>query len=267
MQCLISLGEIGKDDKTESHNYNMKRQTAIYAVGVACLGAAITVPAQSVFVGNYGSASGLGAAAGWGVDTSPPLVILGEYSAAGPLATSSASTTLPTGTLQDVDFYAGSYSFTLYVLSPAGSASLLNEQTFQVVASESFSGSPAPGIQTLAVEPNISVSAGDLLAFSGIGIYYPQQANDALNSDATYGDSGSWTATPPGGVGTQFTVGLNGDSSANYEYIPDYGENQGRTYAIGVDVSTVPEPKTMALLLLPLASVAACKLRKKVSGA
>jgi hypothetical protein len=162
------------------------------------------------------------------------LVILGEYSPSGPLATSTV--TLPTGTVQDLKFYGQNYNFTLYALSYVSSGPNTNEQTFQVVASQSFSGSPTNvGIQTLAVT-NFSVYAGDLLAFAGTGPYYPQNANDATNSDATYYDVSGYM--PPGGPGSQFTVGTNGDSSATYEYISNASMNQGRTYGIGVDVAT-----------------------------
>ena len=112
-----------------------------------------------------------------------------------------------------------------------------NEQTFQVVASQSFQGSSSPGVRDLS-GLSIPVSAGDLLAFAGIGPYYTGN-NDALNSDATYEDSfnpGSYSATPPGGVGTQFTVGLNFDGNVTYDYISDLYQSQGRTYAIGVQV-------------------------------
>jgi uncharacterized repeat protein (TIGR03803 family) len=174
-----------------------------------------------------------------GADGDPPLVILGEYSPAGPLATASSATTLPNGTVQDVKFYGSDYNFTLYALSLVASDPSLNQQTFQVVASESFSGFALPGIQTLAVS-GFSVTAGDFLAFAGIGPYYPQNPNDAPNSDATYEDSsdpGSFRATPPGGPGTEFTVGPYPDPGANYEFISDYFGNEGRTYGIGVDVS------------------------------
>ena len=50
-----------------------------------------------------------------GPDGLPPLVILGEYSPAGPLAAS--PTALPTGVVQDVKFYGQNYDFTLYALS------------------------------------------------------------------------------------------------------------------------------------------------------
>jgi hypothetical protein len=173
-----------------------------------------------------------------GPDGLPPLVILGEYSPAGPLA--SSTVTLPTGTVQDVKFYGQDYSFTLYALSLVTNGPNPNEQTFTVVASESFSGSASTlGIQTLPVS-GFLVNAGDFLAFAGAGPYYPQNPNDATNSDAAYEDSsnpGSFIATPPGGPGSVFTVGLNPDPSANYEYIPDYFGNQGRNYGIGVDVS------------------------------
>src|ERR1019366_10817467 len=80
-----------------------------------------------------------------GPDGLPPLVILGEYSPAGPLATSTV--TLPAGTVQDVKFYGQNYNFTLYALSPATPVPNLNEQTFTVVASQSFSGSAStPGV-------------------------------------------------------------------------------------------------------------------------
>ncbi len=173
-------------------------------------------------------------------DGGAPLVVLSEYSPAGPLAAASPVTTLPSGTVQDVKFYGQNYNFTLYALSYVANGPNPNEQTFQVVAAQSFSGSNlTPGIQTLAVT-NFPVYTGDLLAFAGTGPYYPQNPNDATNSDATYEDSsnpGSSTATPPGGPGTVFTVGLYTDPSATYEYISDVFGNQGRTYGIGVDVS------------------------------
>jgi len=95
------------------------------------------------------------------------------------------------------------------------------------------------GVQTLPVT-NFFVDDGDLLAFAGKGPYYPQNANDATNSDATYQNPSnptSGTATPPGGPGTVFTVGIYSDTNATNGYISDTFMNQGRTYAIGVDVS------------------------------
>jgi hypothetical protein len=169
-------------------------------------------------------------------DGDPPLVILGEYNPAGPLGNSTV--TLPSGAVQDVKFYGGNYHFTLYALSLVAAGPGNNEQTFVVTASQSFAGTASPGIQTLPVA-NFTVSAGELLGFAGVGPYYPQDPNDAVNSDATYENSfdpGSFTATPPGGTGTKFVVGLYPDSNATYEYISDEFGNQGRTYAIGVDV-------------------------------
>jgi hypothetical protein len=197
-----------------------------------------------------------------GADGIPPFVILGEYSSGGPLATSSASDTLPTGTVQDVKFYGGNYDFTLYALSLVGSP--LGEQTFKVVASESFSGSASVGVQTLPVS-GFSVKAGDLLGFAGIGPYYPQNPNDALNSDATYENSSmpnSLFATAPGGPGTEFTVGVNPDPSATYEYISDVFGNQGRTYGIGVDVSSVPDSGCTILLAAPIMAILAAMKRR-----
>jgi uncharacterized repeat protein (TIGR03803 family) len=189
--------------------------------------------AGTVYVGNSltvtsGNSDGL-----------PPFIILGEYNPKGPLAASSASTTLPAGTVVDVKFYGSKYNFTLYALSHVSTGPKTNEQTFKVVASEQFSGSPSTGVQTLSVT-NFNVNAGDLLAFAGTGPYYPQSANDTTNSDAAYENStntGSFTATAPGGPGSEFTVGLHGDMSANYGYVSDSYGNQGRTYTFGVDVS------------------------------
>ena len=112
----------------------------------------------------------------------PSLVILGEYSSAGPLATASTAATLPAGTVQDVNFYGRNYNFTLYVLLSLGTTlPNPNEQTFQVVASQTFSGvASAPGVITLAVSPSFSVSAGDLLAFAGTGPWYAQAGNGAF---------------------------------------------------------------------------------------
>ena len=107
---------------------------------------------------------------------------------------------------------------------------------------------------------------GRLLAFAGQGPYYPQNPNDAPNSDATYEDSsnpGSSVATPPGGPGSQFTVGVNPDPSANYEYISDSFGNQGRTYGIGVDV-TVPDSGS-TLLLAPVVVLLAVMKRGRFS--
>src|ERR1017187_9582597 len=110
--------------------------------------------AQTVYIGNSLTAQN-GAP-----DGSPPLVILGESSPGGPLATSPAL--LPAGTVQDVKFYGQNYDFTLFALSFVASGPN-NEQTFRVVASQGFSGSPATvGVQTLPVS-GFCVKAGELL--------------------------------------------------------------------------------------------------------
>ncbi len=185
-------------------------------------------------------------------DNASPFVILGEYNPAGP--SPSSPITLPPGTIQDVKFYVNTdnvvfenqnsgndYGFTLYVLSYVGVGTNANEQQFRVVAaSQFFYGNSEGGVQTLTVSPPLTVNAGDLLAFAGVGPFCPEVPNDAVHSDATYensGSPGSYFATGPGGAGTVFTVGLYTDPLANYEYIDDaeFG-NQGRTYAIGVDI-------------------------------
>src|SRR3974390_2816122 len=76
------------------------------------------------------------------------------------------------------------------------------------------------------------------IACAGVGPYYPEKPNDAVGTDTTYENSTeptSFAATPPGGPGTQFTVGIYTDPSATYEYISDFYGKHGRTYGIGVE--------------------------------
>jgi hypothetical protein len=193
--------------------------------------------AQTVYIGNRLTDPAItnGAA-----DNGKPFVILGEYNPAGvPLATATPSTTLRIGAVQDVKFYGKNYNFTLYSLAYFGPGPD-TDVVFQVVASLHFSGTNSvAGTNTLPVT-NFPVYAGELLAFAGQGPYYPQTSNDATNSDATYEDStnpGSNIATPPGGVGTVFSVAPYADTNGTYGYISDVHGNQGRTYGIGVDVS------------------------------
>ena len=201
------------------------------AIAILHLLAPPRASAQSVYIGNSLTVTD-GAA-----DGGAPLVILGEYNKAGPLAGSDLS--LPTGVIQDVKFYGQNYAFTLYALTYAGPGPHTNEQAFEVVASQSFAASGQTlGIHTIAVT-NFSVFGGNILAFAGRGPYYPQETNDNANSDATYQDPTnptSGTATPPGGPGTVFNVGTYPDTNATYGYISDVFGNQGRTYGIGVDV-------------------------------
>jgi hypothetical protein len=168
-----------------------------------------------------------------------------------------------------VKFYGSSYSFTLYALSLVASGPFPAEQTFRIDASESFSGSASlPSVQTLAVS-GFHVSAGDLLAFAGIGPYYTQNPNDALHSDATYQDRGrnDFIATPPSGP-LPFTVGANGDPTANYNYVPNAFGNQGRNYGIGVDLTpSVPDSGSTLLLLAPIMAVLAAMKRRCFSRA
>jgi sugar lactone lactonase YvrE len=212
----------------------MKTQIAKILATATFSAVGIITHAQSAYIGNSLSTNG-------GPGGPPPLVILGEYSPTSPLAAASPGTTLTSGVVQDVQFYGQNYNFTLYALSLVANGPKTNEQTFRVVASEYFFGSTTnPTAQSLPASGFV-VHAGDLLAFAGIGPYCATNANDALNSDATYEDStfpGFLTATPPGGSGAVIIVGLNGDAGANYEYIPDTFGNQGRTYAFGVDVTS-----------------------------
>jgi hypothetical protein len=182
--------------------------------------------------------------AGYGPDGLAPLVILGEYAPPGPLPAASPATTLPTGVVQDVVFYGQEWQFMLFALRLVETDDVDDTQTFQVVAYQRCHGNnPIPGLVTNAVT-NFCVESGDLLAFAGIGPWYPQSPNDAPNSDATYEDannSGSFIATRPL-LGQEITMGINGVSpfppvNATYGYIVDVFGNQGRTYAIGVDVA------------------------------
>lgn len=179
-------------------------------------------------------------------DGVPPLVIMGEYRPAGPLPDTVQP--LPEGLVQDVKFYGQNFDFTVYALRHVSVGWNANEQTFKVVAAEHFSGyNTMPGVITLALS-NFRVKDGDFLAFAGIGPWYPQQPNDALNTDATYEDAAqpdpvndNDTATPPV-MGETFSVGLNRETGVTYGYIADNFGNQGRTYAIGVDVKRELHP-------------------------
>lgn len=172
-----------------------------------------------------------------GEDDTPPLVILGEYSTNSPL--SSSTVTTPAGNVQAVLFYGGSYSFTLYALAYAGTGSHANEQRFTVVSSTNISGTfSTVQAQTVQIS-NFPVNSGDFLAFAGTGPYYAQNTNtDQLNLDATYENStnvGSFKATPPAANST-FSVGIHQDTNTTYDYITNQFNNQGRIYAIGVDI-------------------------------
>jgi hypothetical protein len=179
-------------------------------------------------------------------DGVPPLVIMGEYSPAGPLPDTTQP--LPEGVAQDVKFYGQNYDFTVYALRRISLGRNASEQTFKVVAAEHFSGyNTTPGAITLAPS-NFRVRGGDFLAFAGIGPWYPQQPNDALNTDATYEDAvqpdpvnDNDTATPPV-MGETFSAGLNRETGVTYGYIADNFGNQGRIYAIGVDVKKELHP-------------------------
>ena len=198
-----------------------------------------------------------------GPDGVVPLVILGEYSPAppsgsGPLSTS-PNINLPGGTLTDVQFYGGDYAFYFYVLRPLGPGSNPSEQMFKVLAAQGFSGSAPAGIQDLQT-PGWAVSPGDLLAFCGVGPYYVG-ANDAPQSDATYESSGNgnfFAFAPSTEPGTTFTVGVNPDPNATYEYVPDFFTDQGRTYAIGVAVvessGVVPPAMQLQVVTPPTAT-------------
>ena len=198
--------------------------------------------AKAAYVGNPIVSGGL-------TDGSPPLVILGEYNSAGPTAASTVSFA-SAGAVTDVKFYGGNYNFTLYALAPGTLSG--GVESFTVAAAESFSGSASAGVQSLTVS-GFSVATGDLLAFAGTGPTYVSASN-TTGSDATYANAAAspgFIATPPSSVlGALFTVASTG-TAANYDYINDFFNNQGRTYAIGVDYTTtaVPIPASFWLML------------------
>jgi hypothetical protein len=183
-------------------------------------------------------------------DGDPPLVILGEYNATAPTATSSI--TFPTaGTVTDVQINASASgdAFTVYDAHPAGADSNGNQQ-FTLTSMGSFVTTSTPGVQVFTTTP-FAVQAGDLLAFWGQGPLY----TSGTGTDATYQTTGGtqYFATQPTS-GTTYSVGAAGNATAAFQYLP--GTNDPRNYEIGVDVT--PEPSSVMLgflgvvaLLLP----------------
>jgi hypothetical protein len=220
---------------------NVPRGGLMACLALAALTALPSAPAtaQTIYVGNGLSNPDPGVP--YSADTSPPLVILGEYNPAGPSSTSAVNFA-SAGNVTSVQFYGGgTYNFTLYALALVSNAS--GQLTFRVDAAQSISGQAATfEPQTVAIS-NFAVNAGDLLAFAGIGPYYPQIQNDAAGSDAAYANSVNppdpFTATPPPAVvGTVFSVSAVsgvGNTGTTYDYISNYFGNQGRIYAIGVN--------------------------------
>ena len=220
------------------------KQALPLGVALAALSASAAPAAAQTYVGNDFSAGSslLSSLESIGnSDSFPPFVILQEYSPSGPLT--SGAIFGAAGTVNDVSFYGGGkYDFTVYSLALNSSNAAKNEQTFTVVGDQTFSSdATTKGIQNLAA--NFSVGAGDYLAFAGVGPYYPQGANNAVGSDATYASSSepktyptSFTAIAPA-AGQTFTVGAHGDASATYEIVPNPFNNQGRSYGIGVTYS------------------------------
>ena len=206
-------------------------------------------------------------------DADPPLVIMREYLAAGPAA--AGATFCSAGTVNTVKYYGdGSYDFTVYALSLVGSNPAQKEQTFTVVSEQTFTGdATVKGVHNLSAD--IAVGAGDFLAFAGIGPYLLQ--SDARGSDATYGSPSlpnSFDAIPPT-AGETFTVGVQGDKQAPYNYIPF--ASPGRYYGIGVRYTpavpadtlavsdrsfAAPEPSAWAMMLIGFAGLGFAKYRR-----
>jgi hypothetical protein len=212
--------------------------------------AALAVPsAQAQLIGNVAE---LSVTQNLGTDNAPPFVVLQEYNPSAPLLSSNVE--FPSaGTVGSVEFYAlpGMYSFTVYALSVV-SPSTGGEVTFNVDGSATVSGSTGTaGVLTVTV-PAFAAKANDLLAFWGTGPAYPQQPNDAVDSDATYANSqagpnplGVNTASqPPTVIGSQFSasaagyIGTPGTPTYTptyYAYISDANQNQGRNYGLAVN--------------------------------
>ncbi len=175
--------------------------------------------AQSLYLGQSPFLSGDD------IDKYPVLVILGEYSSAGPSANSLQVT--PSGMVQDVKVDGHDYAFTLYALAWVTNGPYSSEQTFQVVSSQYFSG--ASGLRTFPVT-NFVVNSGNLLAFAGIG---PLDIANTNGLDATYASVSNINNTTLSGVpGTTFSVANDGTPNAVYELLSP----ASRTYDIGVDI-------------------------------
>ena len=225
------------------------RRAPLRCSALAALCAAAAPAAAQTYVGND---FGLGSSlldlleAEGNSDKYSPFVILQEYSPSGP--TTSGAIFGSAGTVNEVSFYGGGdYNFTVYALAPVGANAAQKELSFKVVGDETFSGdATTKGVQNLAA--NFSVGSGDYLAFAGLGPYYPQVANNAVGSDATYESSSepqtypySFTAISPT-AGQTFIVGAHGDTNATYEIVPNPFMNQGRSYAIGVEYTPSATP-------------------------
>ncbi len=137
------------------------------------------------------------------------------------------------------------------------------------------------GVHNLSAD--FAVGAGDFLAFAGIGPYLLR--SEAAGSDATYGSPSrpnKYSAIPPT-AGETFTVGVNGDAQATYEYIPPQSPgpglapSSGRYYGLGVfytptapadtlavsdHSSAAPEPSTWAMMLIGFAGLGFARYRR-----
>ena len=227
------------------------RQRLLLGSALAALCAGAVPAAAQTYVGNdfLPGSSLLSALETDGYkDQSAPLVILQEYDPSGPSASGAIFPTA--GTVNSVSYYGGfsgggKYDFTVYALELDRINVATNEVTFTVVSDEPFSGSVSyQGVHNLSANPGFTVGAGDYLAFAGIGPFYPQGPNDAFGSDAAYESStepNSFAAVAPT-AGQTFTVGVNGNASATYDYISDVHGNQGRSYGIGVNYTPVVVP-------------------------
>ncbi len=194
---------------------------------------AVCSAAQATYLGNPLVNNGA-------TDGDPPMVILGQYNAAGPGPTSTLAFTTG-GTVHNVQVWDNSVnSFTAYLLQPAGTVGGL--QQFTVLDGQSFTTTNPGGIggiDTFTLTHGWSVQPGDMIGFAGEG---PTYATGTFH-DAGYGTDTMYTATPPT-VGQTYTFGLN-PSAATYQYFPN-GQDP-RVYSIGVNFTPTPEPSSLIL--------------------
>jgi hypothetical protein len=226
----------------------MKRNLLSAVVAVACSAvlciAGNVARASSIFVGNpltnYGATDG-----------DPPLVILGEYTAGAPTATSAIN--FPgAGIVTAVQVWDSSagQTFDAYILQPAGTDVNGNQQ-FKVIDSSGPLVTTAPGgggVDTYTLSTPWAVTPGDLVAFWGKG---PTYTTGSPHLDATYGTgpADNYDAVQPALGGTYSFGTFNNVSTPPVNYFDVPNGNDPRIYSIGVEFTATPEPSSIVALV------------------
>jgi hypothetical protein len=203
---------------------------ALLSVGVACS----LAQASSIYIGNPLTNNGA-------TDGDAPFVILGEYNAAAPTATSTINFPGP-GEVTSVQVYdrSAGQNFDAYILQPAGT-DIHGNQQFKIIDSSGTLTTSGTGVETFALASPWIVSPGDLIGFWGTG---PTYATGTYN-DAGYANDGNYTASEPT-LGTTYSFGISGSATSDYQYFPN-GQDP-RIYSIGVDFVATPEPSSVVAL-------------------